>query len=63
MPILGSEVSDEFEYIETPAAPSPIPPQDDYGVRTTTVCFCRHFICITETLRQRARGNPKIERS
>ncbi|KAL9126932.1 MAG: hypothetical protein Q9217_004090 [Psora testacea] len=36
MPNSGSEASDEFEYIETPAAPSPIPPQENYGVRTTT---------------------------
>ena len=39
MPQSGSEVSDDFEFIETPAAPSPIPPPEDYGVRTTTVGF------------------------
>lgn len=33
----GSEVSDDFEFIETPAAPNPVPPPEDYGVRTTTV--------------------------
>lgn len=32
-----SEVSDDFEFIETPAAPTPLPPPEDYGVRTTTV--------------------------
>lgn len=37
MPNSGSEVSDDFEFVETPAAPSPIPPPEDYGVRTTTV--------------------------
>lgn len=37
MPASGSEVSDDFEFIETPAAPTPVPPQEDYGVRTTTV--------------------------
>ncbi|KAI4161828.1 MAG: hypothetical protein LQ342_004519 [Letrouitia transgressa] len=30
-----SETSDEFEFIETPAAPTPVPPAEDYGVRTT----------------------------
>ena len=39
MPRSGSEVSDDFEFIETPAVPSPIPPPEHYGVRTTTVCF------------------------
>ena len=37
MPKSGSEVSDDFEFIETPAAPTPVPPPEDYGVRTTTV--------------------------
>jgi len=37
MPEFGSEVSDDFEFIETPAAPTPVPPPEDYGVRTTTV--------------------------
>ena len=37
MPNSGSEVSDDFEFIETPAAPTPVPPPEDYGVRTTTV--------------------------
>ena len=32
-----SETSDDFEYIETPAAHTPAPPAEDYGVRTTTV--------------------------
>lgn len=32
-----SEASDDFEYIETPAAPTPTPPVQDYGVKTTTV--------------------------
>ncbi|KAG7007193.1 GMC oxidoreductase [Physcia stellaris] len=31
-----SDTSDDFEFIETPAAPTPIPPPEDYGVRTTT---------------------------
>ncbi|KAL8717063.1 MAG: hypothetical protein Q9225_005661 [Loekoesia sp. 1 TL-2023] len=30
-----SESSDDFEYVETPAAPTPVPPAEDYGVRTT----------------------------
>ena len=37
MPKSGSEVSDDFEFIETPAAPNPVAPPEDYGVRTTTV--------------------------
>lgn len=37
MPKSGSEVSDDFEFIETPAAPTSVPPPEDYGVRTTTV--------------------------
>ncbi|CAF9926106.1 MAG: Sphingolipid C9-methyltransferase 2 [Heterodermia speciosa] len=31
-----SDTSDDFEYIETPAAPTPLPPPEDYGVRSTT---------------------------
>lgn len=42
MPQSGSEVSDDFEFIETPAAPTPVPPPEDYGVRTTTVS--RHYL-------------------
>ncbi|KAI4253995.1 MAG: hypothetical protein L6R42_007360 [Xanthoria sp. 1 TBL-2021] len=30
-----SESSDDFEYVETPAAPTPVPPAEDFGVRTT----------------------------
>lgn len=37
MPKSGSEVSDDFEFIETPAAPASVPSPEDYGVRTTTV--------------------------
>ena len=37
MPKSGSEVSDDFEFIETPAAPTSVPPPEDYGVRTTAV--------------------------
>lgn len=33
----ASESSEDFEYIETPAAPTPVPPTENYGVRTTTV--------------------------
>ena len=36
----GSEVSEDFEFIETPAAPTPTPPAENYGVRTTTVSSC-----------------------
>ena len=32
-----SESSDDFEFIETPAAPTPQPPAEDCGVRTTSV--------------------------
>ena len=32
-----SESSEDFEFIETPAAPTPIPPVEDCGVRTTSV--------------------------
>ena len=32
-----SEASDDFEFIETPAAPTPTPPAHDFGVRTTSV--------------------------
>ena len=32
-----SEASEEFEFIETPAAPTPTPPAEHYGVKTTTV--------------------------
>ena len=38
-----SDVSDDFEFIDTPAAPTPIPPPEAYGVRTTTVsCLPGH---------------------
>lgn len=37
MGVSGSEASDEFEFVETPAAPTPTPPAEDYGVRTTAV--------------------------
>ncbi|KAL8703788.1 MAG: hypothetical protein Q9201_003028 [Fulgogasparrea decipioides] len=30
-----SDSSSDFEYVETPAAPTPAPPAEDYGVRTT----------------------------
>ena len=33
----ASDVSDDFEFIETPAAPSPAPPATNCGVRTTAV--------------------------
>ena len=36
----GSEASEDFEFIETPAAPAPTPPIENYGVRTTTVSSC-----------------------
>ena len=39
-----SDVSDDFEFIETPAAPTPVPPPEDYGVRTTTVSTRRETI-------------------
>jgi hypothetical protein len=32
-----SETSEDFEFIETPAAPTPVPPVEDCGVRTTSV--------------------------
>ena len=32
-----SETSEEYEFIETPAAPTPTPPVEDCGVRTTSV--------------------------
>ncbi len=32
-----SESSEDFEYVETPAAPTPEPPAEDFGVRTTAV--------------------------
>jgi hypothetical protein len=32
-----SESSEDFEFIETPAAPTPVPPAENYGVRTTSV--------------------------
>jgi hypothetical protein len=32
-----SESSEDFEFIETPAAPAVVPPEN-YGVRTTSVC-------------------------
>ena len=42
----GSEASEEFEFVETPAAPTPTPPAEDYGVRTTAVsartAYCTH---------------------
>ena len=48
MPNSGSEVSDDFEFIETPAAPSPIPPPEDYGVRTTAVGFSQElYLAVT----------------
>jgi sphingolipid C9-methyltransferase len=33
----ASETSEEFEFIETPRAPTPVPPEENYGVRTTSV--------------------------
>jgi len=37
-----STTSEEsFDFIETPAAPSPAPETRNYGVRTTSVCFNR----------------------
>jgi hypothetical protein len=40
-----SESSEDFEFIETPAAPTPIPPVEDCGVRTTSVFLtvCHFF--------------------
>jgi hypothetical protein len=32
-----SEASEDFEFIETPAAPTPVSPVEDCGVRTTSV--------------------------
>ncbi|KAL9618374.1 MAG: hypothetical protein Q9160_006882 [Pyrenula sp. 1 TL-2023] len=32
----SSESSDDFEFIETPAAPTPVPPAENCGVRTTS---------------------------
>lgn len=32
-----SESSEDFEYVETSAAPTPVPPVEDFGVRTTAV--------------------------
>ncbi len=32
-----SDSSDDFEYVETPAAATPVPPAEDCGVRTTAV--------------------------
>jgi sphingolipid C9-methyltransferase len=34
-----SDTSEDFEYIETPAAPTPVPPLEDCGVRTTAVSW------------------------
>ncbi|KAL8948108.1 MAG: hypothetical protein Q9222_005677 [Ikaeria aurantiellina] len=31
----GSDYSDDFEYVHTPAAPTPLPPTENCGVRTT----------------------------
>lgn len=33
----NSDSSDDFEYVETPAAPTPVPPAEDFGVKTTAV--------------------------
>jgi hypothetical protein len=33
-----SESSEDFEFIETPAAPAVVPPPENCGVRTTSVC-------------------------
>lgn len=32
-----SESSEDFEYVETPAAPTSVSPTEDFGVRTTAV--------------------------
>jgi hypothetical protein len=32
-----SDTSEDFEFIETPPAPMPVPPVEDCGVRTTSV--------------------------
>lgn len=47
MPRSGSEASDDFEFIETPAVPTPTTPPEDYGVRTTTVGFPRQELGLT----------------
>ena len=39
-----SDISDDFEYVETPPAPSPQPFAENCGVRTTSVC---HNLCLT----------------
>lgn len=33
-----SQAEDEFEFIHTPKAPTPVPEAQNYGVRTTAVC-------------------------
>jgi hypothetical protein len=42
-----SESSEDFEYIETPAAPTPTPPAVDCGVRTTQARQLTRWLSIT----------------
>jgi len=35
----GNVSEESFEFVETPAAPTPAPEANDYGVRTTSVCI------------------------
>ena len=43
-----SEISEDFEYIETPPAPMPAPPVGDCGVRTTSVSRKLHTSFVSE---------------
>lgn len=54
MPKSGSEVSEDFEFIETPAAPTPVAPAEDYGVRTTTVST--NYPCSSKWLAVKQQG-------
>lgn len=41
-----SAPEDDFEFVETPAAPSPAPESQNYGVRTTSVGRSIHFMSV-----------------
>ncbi len=46
----GSDISDEFEFIETPRAPTPVPPPENYGVRTTEVSEKKSSLAVHEAI-------------
>jgi hypothetical protein len=59
MPKSRSESSEDFEFIETPAAPTPVPPVEDCGVRTTSVSFFTACHCPDQALTTTVPGHQE----